>query len=57
MIARPTSPGSPIYDQLVMEHGDVLTEARRLADLTHQQADRVLTWDKSTLRGDQAAQS
>ncbi|MET9514701.1 hypothetical protein [Streptomyces sp. NPDC002994] len=57
MIARPTSPGSPIYDQLVMEHGDVLTEARKLADLTHQQADRVLTWDKSTSWGVQTEQS
>ncbi|MDN3297902.1 hypothetical protein QWM81_28455 [Streptomyces ficellus] len=42
---RPAQPGSPIYDQLVQEHGDVLNEARKLAELTHRQADRVLHWD------------
>ncbi|MFV0127116.1 hypothetical protein ACLGI4_05285 [Streptomyces sp. HMX112] len=36
---------SPIYDQLVKEHGDVLTETRKLADFTHRQADRMLSWD------------
>ncbi|GAA4895210.1 hypothetical protein ACFPM3_20970 [Streptomyces coeruleoprunus] len=45
MTYRPHTPGSPIYDQLVREHGDVLAEARRLAEITHQQADRLLSWD------------
>ncbi|MET9803877.1 hypothetical protein [Streptomyces sp. NPDC006368] len=38
-------PGSPIYDQLVEEHGDVLVEVRELADRTRRQADRLLHWD------------
>ncbi|MFF9867493.1 MULTISPECIES: hypothetical protein [unclassified Streptomyces] len=45
MSTRPAGSGSPIYDQLVEEHGDVLNEARKLADLTHRQADRMLRWD------------
>ncbi|WP_198944068.1 hypothetical protein [Streptomyces sp. CB03234] len=45
MIPRHTPPGSPIYDQLVQEHGDVLNEARKLAERTHQEAERVLAWD------------
>ncbi|WP_179166602.1 hypothetical protein [Streptomyces sp. CB03238] len=48
MIPRHTPPGSPIYDQLVREHGDVLNEARKLAERTHQEAERVLAWDVSS---------
>ncbi|MEU7283527.1 hypothetical protein AB0A69_32875 [Streptomyces sp. NPDC045431] len=49
MSTHPSRPGSPIYDQLVEEHGDVIKEARRLAELTHRQADRVLRWDTPSL--------
>ncbi|MFC8915312.1 hypothetical protein ACGF5F_07530 [Streptomyces sp. NPDC047821] len=49
MIPRHSPPGSPIYDQLVEEHGDVLGEARRLADLTNREAERLLAWDVSAL--------
>ncbi|GAA1190321.1 hypothetical protein GCM10009654_54790 [Streptomyces hebeiensis] len=34
----------PIYDQLVREHGDVVTEAREAADLTSRQARDALDW-------------
>ncbi len=54
--ARPHSPGSPIYDQLVEEHGDVLNEARRLAEIAHQQADRVLGRDAPVLMREYAEQ-
>jgi len=33
-----------IYDQLVQEHGDVVSEAREAADRTRRQADSVLDW-------------
>ncbi|WP_187645771.1 hypothetical protein [Streptomyces sp. TRM49041] len=56
MTARPHSPGSPIYDQLVEEHGDVLNEARRLAEIAHQQADRVLGRDAPVLMREYAEQ-
>ncbi|WP_181160285.1 MULTISPECIES: hypothetical protein [Streptomyces] len=39
-------PGSPIYDQLVEEQGDVLNEARELAEQTRETADQVLDWDE-----------
>ncbi|WP_175407224.1 hypothetical protein [Streptomyces sp. TRM64462] len=57
MTARPQSPASPIYDQLVEEHGDVLNEARRLAEITHQQADRMLSWDTPGLMPEYAEPS
>ncbi|MCK8678667.1 MULTISPECIES: hypothetical protein [Streptomyces] len=41
MTAHPTS---PIYDQLVEEQGDVLTETRKLAEQTQEQASQVLDW-------------
>ncbi|WP_175500022.1 MULTISPECIES: hypothetical protein [unclassified Streptomyces] len=37
--------GSPIYDQVVEELGDVLNEVRALAERTHEQADDALSWD------------
>ncbi|MFG3497106.1 hypothetical protein [Streptomyces sp. NPDC047928] len=52
MPPHPAGPGSPIYDQLVQEHGDVLNEARKLAEITHRQADRVLDWDVPVLGWD-----
>ncbi|WP_228980314.1 hypothetical protein [Streptomyces sp. DH12] len=45
MTTRPHTPGSPIYDRLVEEHGDVLDEVRRLAETAHEQAERMLDWD------------
>ncbi|MFF8828121.1 hypothetical protein [Streptomyces sp. NPDC015131] len=42
MFTRPAPAASPIYDQLVEEHGDVLGDARKLAEITHQQAERLL---------------
>ena len=33
-----------IYDQLVQEQGDVVTEAREAADHAHRQAEHVLDW-------------
>ncbi|GAA2489022.1 hypothetical protein [Streptomyces gobitricini] len=48
----PISTASPIYDQLVDEHGDVLHEARRLAERTHREAERLLSWDMSALEAD-----
>ncbi|MFI5756269.1 hypothetical protein [Streptomyces sp. NPDC051569] len=38
----------PIYDQLIREHGDVVSEARKAADETRRQAESALDW--STLR-------
>ncbi|MHC3389414.1 hypothetical protein [Streptomyces lavendulocolor] len=46
--------GSPIYDQLVDEHGDVPGEARKLADITRREAERLLTWDLSASGADPA---
>ncbi|WP_328535992.1 hypothetical protein [Streptomyces sp. NBC_00344] len=43
MDSHPT-PGSPIYDQLVQEHGDVLAEARKLAIEALEQADPAQYW-------------
>ncbi len=43
---------SPIYDSLVDEHGDVLGEARRLAEITHREAERLLAWDLSATGAD-----
>ncbi|MEE1756628.1 hypothetical protein [Streptomyces sp. SP18CS02] len=59
MTTRYAAPGSPIYDQLVQEHGDVLGEARKLADLTHRQADRLLgpSTDASAPGGEYPEQS
>ncbi|MER7109797.1 hypothetical protein [Streptomyces sp. NPDC000229] len=56
MFPRHTPPGSPIYDQLVEEHGDVLGEARKLAERTHREAERVLAWDLSAFGTDQPEQ-
>ncbi|MEW2081835.1 hypothetical protein [Streptomyces sp. NPDC005283] len=42
MSSQSHTPGSPIYDQMVRERGDVLNEARTFAALTHQHADQVL---------------
>ncbi|WP_406135863.1 hypothetical protein [Streptomyces sp. NBC_01089] len=39
-----STPGSPIYDQLVQEQGDVLAEARKLAEEALQQADPAQYW-------------
>ncbi|WP_309053144.1 hypothetical protein [Streptomyces sp.] len=52
MTTRPTLLGSPIYDQLVDEHGDVLGEARTLAEVTRREAERLLTWDLSAAGAD-----
>ncbi|WP_236239373.1 hypothetical protein [Streptomyces sp. CC228A] len=41
----PHRSGSPIYDQVVEELGDVLNEVRALAERTREQADRALSWD------------
>ncbi|OWA16260.1 hypothetical protein B9W68_08260 [Streptomyces sp. CS227] len=38
------SPNPPIYDQLVREHGDVLTETRRVADQARLEAQSALDW-------------
>ncbi|MEV6792004.1 hypothetical protein AB0M87_08420 [Streptomyces sp. NPDC051320] len=38
------NPGSPIYDQLVQEHGDVLAEIRKLAVEALEQADPAQFW-------------
>ncbi|GGU25129.1 hypothetical protein [Streptomyces lavendofoliae] len=46
------SAASPIYDRLVDEHGDVLGEARKLAELTHREAERLLAWDLSATGAD-----
>lgn len=35
---------SPIYQQLVQEHGDVVAEARATADRTQRQAGELLDW-------------
>ncbi|MFE2373255.1 hypothetical protein [Streptomyces sp. NPDC059398] len=40
-----STPGSPIYDQLVQEQGDVLAEARKLAEEALQQADPKQYWE------------
>ncbi|MFD5750472.1 hypothetical protein [Streptomyces sp. NPDC127033] len=34
----------PIYDQLLREHGDVVSEAREAAHQTIRQAEHVLDW-------------
>jgi hypothetical protein len=47
-----TAATSPIYDQLVDEHGDVLDEARRLAERTHREAERLLAWNLSASGAD-----
>ncbi|WP_405775791.1 hypothetical protein [Streptomyces sp. NBC_00859] len=44
-MSYPPTPGSPIYDQLVQEHGDVLAEARKLAEEALQQADPAQYWE------------
>lgn len=36
----------PIYDQLLQEHGDVVSEAREAADQAHRQAENVLGWSR-----------
>ncbi|MFE0738156.1 MULTISPECIES: hypothetical protein [Streptomyces] len=51
-MTRPTLLGSPIYDQLVDEHGDVPGEARTLAEVTRREAERLLTWDLSAAGAD-----
>ncbi|NEE52898.1 hypothetical protein G3M55_50920, partial [Streptomyces sp. SID8455] len=38
------SPNPPIYDQLVREQGDVLTETRRVADQARLEAQSALDW-------------
>ncbi|WP_328320601.1 hypothetical protein [Streptomyces sp. NBC_00388] len=40
-----STPGSPIYDQLVQEQGDVLAEARKLAEEALQKADPAQYWE------------
>ncbi|MFF3455079.1 hypothetical protein ACFYXH_12225 [Streptomyces sp. NPDC002730] len=42
MSSHSPTPGSPIYDQMVRERGDVLAEARTIAALAHQYADQAL---------------
>ncbi|MCX4547323.1 hypothetical protein OG204_30405 [Streptomyces sp. NBC_01387] len=49
MDSLPT-PGSPIYDQLVREHGDVLAEARKLADQALLEADPAQFWGRTPMR-------
>ena len=45
-MSTPTAdPGSPIYQQLVHEHGDVVAEARAQADEAQRQAGEYLSWD------------
>jgi hypothetical protein len=51
---RPALLGSPIYDQLVDEHGDVPGEAKTLAEVTRREAERLLTWDLSASGADHA---
>ncbi|MEV7086221.1 hypothetical protein AB0O07_10035 [Streptomyces sp. NPDC093085] len=34
----------PIYDQMLREHGDVISEAREAAHQTTRQAEHVLDW-------------
>jgi hypothetical protein len=34
----------PIYDSLIEEHGDVVAEARRIAEETAREADQALDW-------------
>ncbi|MEU6119105.1 hypothetical protein ABZ840_31770 [Streptomyces sp. NPDC047117] len=38
----PDRPLTPIYDQLINEHGDVATEAREYAEKTEREANEVL---------------
>ncbi|WP_327294525.1 MULTISPECIES: hypothetical protein [unclassified Streptomyces] len=45
-----STPGSPIYDQLVQEQGDVLAEARKLAEEALQQADPAQYWHGASAR-------
>ncbi|WP_167536346.1 hypothetical protein [Streptomyces ficellus] len=54
MFPRHTAPGSPIYDELVAEHGDVLGEARALAERTSREADRLLSWDLASFGQEQS---
>ncbi|MCF6524846.1 hypothetical protein [Streptomyces sp. JJ36] len=35
-------PQAPIYDSLIDEHGDVLSEVRKVAEELQQEADRAL---------------
>ncbi|MFJ4918629.1 hypothetical protein [Streptomyces sp. NPDC088725] len=44
-----------IYDQLVREHGDVVSEAREAADQAKRQAESALDWSslKSRFRSSQ----
>ena len=37
---------SPIYQQLVHEHGDVVAEARAMADETRRTAGELLNWSR-----------
>ncbi|NEB77428.1 hypothetical protein G3I40_19720 [Streptomyces sp. SID14478] len=36
----------PIYDQLVQEHGDLLTETRKAAEQAQAEAKRALDWSE-----------
>lgn len=48
---------APIYASLVQEHGDVVTETRRLAEQAERQASEVLDFSRMTsLSGGPAAQ-
>lgn len=39
-----TSSPTPIYEELVEEHGDILAEAREAAERSQQTASRALDW-------------
>ncbi|MFG2889012.1 hypothetical protein QOM21_07635 [Streptomyces sp. Pv4-95] len=43
-----TTSNPPIYDQLIQEHGDVVSQAREAADHTRREAEDALDW--SSLR-------
>lgn len=45
-----STPGSPIYDQLVQEHGDVIAEARKLAVQALGHADPAQYWSGAPAR-------
>lgn len=45
MTSMPDSSDSlPIYDGLIAQHGDVLSEAHKAAEATQEQADQALDW-------------
>ncbi|MCZ1012501.1 hypothetical protein O1L68_43190 [Streptomyces lydicus] len=42
--STPTSSPTPIYEELVEEHGDILAEAREAAERSQQTASQALDW-------------